>query len=75
MGLCILLLEITIVQQFYHIMKKPILVIRMKQGRLGLKYCSPNCRGAAHRHKHKKKFTDEITRLKNRIKELENENL
>ena len=47
----------------------------MKQGRLGLKYCSPNCRGAAHRHKHKKKFTDEITRLKNRIKELENENL
>ena len=47
----------------------------MKQGRLGLKYCSPNCRGAAHRHKHKKKFIDEITRLKNRIKELENENL
>ena len=54
---------------------KEILVIRMKQGRLGLKYCSSNCRGAAHRDKHKKKFIDEITRLKNRIKELENENL
>ena len=53
---------------------KQILVIRMKQGRLGLKYCSPNCRGAAHRHKHKKKFIDEITRLRKRVKELENEN-
>ena len=52
---------------------KKILVIRMKQGRLGLKYCSSNCRGAAHRDKHKKKFIDEITRLKNRIKELEND--
>ena len=52
---------------------KEILVIRMKQGRLGLKYCSSNCRGAAHRDKHKKKFIDQITRLKNRIKELEND--
>ena len=54
---------------------KKILVIRMKQGRQGLKYCHANCRGAAQRQRDKQKFIDEITRLKNRIKELENENL
>jgi len=53
---------------------KQILVIRMKQGRQGLKYCHANCRGAAQRQRDKQKFTDEITRLKQKITELENEN-
>ena len=53
---------------------KKILVIRMKQGRQGLKYCHANCRQAAQRQRDKQKVVDEITNLKNRIKELENEN-
>jgi hypothetical protein len=51
-----------------------MLVIRMKQGREGLKYCHANCRQAAQRQRDKQKVVDEITNLKNRIKELENEN-
>ena len=52
---------------------KQILVIRMKQGRQGLKYCHANCRAAAQRKRDKQKFIDEINSLKNRIKELEDE--
>ena len=52
---------------------KKILVIRMKQGRQGLKYCHANCRQAAQRQRDKQKSVDEITRLKKRIKELEND--
>ena len=52
---------------------KKMLVIRMKQGREGLKYCHANCRQAAQRQRDKQKVVDEITNLKNRIKELENE--
>ena len=52
---------------------KKILVIRMNQGSQGLKYCSSNCRAAAQRQRDKQKFVDEITSLKNRIKELEDE--
>ena len=52
---------------------KKILVIRMKQGRQGLKYCHANCRQAAQRQRDKQKFIDEINILKKRIIELENE--
>ena len=54
---------------------KKMLVIRMKQGRQGLKYCHANCRQAAQRQRDKQKVVDEITNLKNRIKELEDENI
>ena len=60
---------------------KKMLVIRMKQGREGLKYCHANCRQAAQRQRDKEKlinkiegkFINEIDSLKAKIKELEDE--
>jgi len=51
---------------------KKVRVVSYNLGREGLKYCHANCRQAAQRQRDKQKFIDEITRLKNRITELEN---
>jgi len=50
---------------------KKILVLRMKQGRQGLKYCCVNCRAAAHRDRKKAETDNIIQVLKDRIEELE----
>jgi hypothetical protein len=54
---------------------KKILVIRMKQGRSGLKWCSNACRQRAQRARDKvKKLEIKLGKAKDKVKELENEN-
>jgi len=50
---------------------KKILVLKMKQGSQGLKYCCTNCRAAAHRDRKKAETDNIIQVLKDRIEELE----
>jgi len=52
---------------------KKILVIRMKQGRQGLKYCSSNCRAAAQRQRDEiRNTTREINNIKSEMHEIKN---